>query len=60
MHYRLHFFDPDGTLATTLELGCTDDRRALALLADVEARYTMELWQNERLVKRLELGTETA
>ena len=53
MHYRLRFLGPDGQVTRTLELGCRDDRRALAFLDDLASELACELWQGDRLVKQL-------
>lgn len=54
MHYRLNFLDNEDKIASTLEIGCRNDERARAFLADIEPKYNMELWQGDRLVARVE------
>ena len=55
MHYRLYFRDAHSNITTRLELGCRDDERAKAYVADITpAECCMELWQGDRLVTRRE------
>lgn len=56
MHYRLHFLDHEDKIATTLEIGCRNDERARAFVADIEPKHNMELWQGDRLVVRVDVA----
>jgi hypothetical protein len=54
MFYKLYLFDADHRIASRLQLTCKSDQRAIAFIADVASRYGMELWQDDRLVRRQE------
>ena len=58
VHYRLHFLDHEDKIATTLEIGCRNDERARAFVADIEPKYNMELWQGDRLVIRVDAALD--
>ena len=54
MHYRLYLLDSEAKIASLLQLACKDDKRAIAYITDIETKYGMELWHDQRLVRRLE------
>lgn len=54
MHYLLYFRNEDSLVTTKLQLGCKNDERALAFVADITPpKCSMELWQDARLVTRV-------
>lgn len=51
-YYYLHLFDSNGDIRHTLELDGQDDQRAIVMVDRLSSSYTMELWNEDRLLKR--------
>ena len=52
--YRLHFLNALGEATRGIDLDCTDDDQAVAVVQEHLIHDRMELWQGERLVKRFD------
>ena len=57
--YRLHLFDTNGDIRHTLELDGRDDQRAIVMVDRLSSSYAMELWHEDRLLKRYERAFST-
>ncbi len=57
--YRLHLFDTNGDIRHTLELDGRDDQRAIVMVDRLSSSYVMELWHEDRLLKRYERDFST-
>ena len=50
--YRLHFINAQGEATRGIDLDCTDDEQAIAVVQEHLIHDSMELWQDDRLVRR--------
>ena len=50
--YRLHFLNVLGEATRGIDLDCVDDDQAVAVVQEHLIQDRMELWQDERLVRR--------
>ncbi len=52
--YQLYLLDDFGTVRRTVRLACRDDEHALEVFARQGFGGAMELWQDRRLLDRIE------
>jgi hypothetical protein len=52
-HYRAYLIRQDGEFKSVIELDCANDNSAIESAMQLVDRCKVELWQNDRLVRRL-------
>ena len=52
-HYRAYLIRLDGEFKSVIELDCANDNSAVESAMQLVDRCRVELWQNDRLVRRL-------
>ena len=55
--YRVHFLGQDGHVISQTPLACFDDAEAIQQAKQLVGGYPIELWNGDRLMKRLEAKT---
>jgi len=55
-HYSLRSFDLEGAAALSQSFACRDDLEALAEGVRRSGKWSIEIWQGQRLVARVKLG----
>ena len=58
--YRIYFFNEKGHIASTRELSCFSDAEALAEAGRLRHPHPMEVWDQGRLVARLDRERQKA
>ena len=54
--YAIHAFNPEGAIALSRTMRCTDDLDALAEGVQRAKTHAIEIWHGQRLVARVKLG----
>jgi hypothetical protein len=53
-HYRAYQIGLDGRIRSGVDLECADDAEAIEAAGQLVGEYDVELWQDTRMVARLE------
>jgi hypothetical protein len=59
-HYRAYLIGQDGEFKSIIELDCANDNSAVESAKQLVDRCNVELWQNDRLVRRLKSNIDRA